>query len=77
MDTNENIEDKLEKKKTVKEYIDELKKVLNDPEAISYEDAKTYMDITYEAISLNASAMPEQIEKPLTIAHSLVLYGYE
>lgn len=55
MDTNENIEDNLEKKKTVKEYIDELKKVLNDPETISYEDAKTYMDITYEAISLNAS----------------------
>lgn len=59
MDNIEN-ENVLEKTKTVKEYIDELESVLSDPEKLTYEETKQYMDVAYEAIALNAAEDNEE-----------------
>ena len=58
MDNNEN--DEKKSKTTVKEYIDELEKVLSDPEKLTYEETKQYMDVAYEAISLNSAEDNEE-----------------
>ena len=55
MDNNEK-----KSKTTVKEYIDELEKVLSDPEKLTYEETKQYMDVAYEAISLNSAEDNEE-----------------
>lgn len=58
MDNNEIIENN--EKKSVKEYIDELEKVLSDPEKLSYDDVKQYMDVAYDAISMNSELDDEK-----------------